>query len=195
MLETPLSGRFFGENKRLVFAPSNGYLALIGGCIIGGLLLVLSYVFGLAEGFVELMTGLLVFLAGVWAAFSLQWIGFNLREGIYARKTGPAFAPRLTRGSKRELEAIFLLSEERLSLGQLAGRTVTYRLVLQWHGLTQPSMILEQDYRSIPNGAPLNYGAGPLMQKAARYASAIGVTVVDHSHVSTSNPIPFAPRQ
>ena len=194
MLETPLSGRFFGENKRLVFAPGPPYLWLVGGCTFGGLFLTLLGFLGIIDGFF-VFVGLMICGAGIWGALSLEWIGFNLRERIFARKTGAGRAMRLYRGSMNDLEAIFVLSEDRLSVGTMVtmGRVITYRIVLQWRGMALPSMIVEQDYKSVPPGAPINMGVGPLMQKAARYGAALGVPVVDHSHVSTPNPVPMRP--
>lgn len=200
-LETPLFGRFIGENRRLIFAPAPEYLALVGCCVFGGG--VAALIFFLSENRFCGLVSSAVALAGVWGALSLQWISFEIRAqarpssevsagdgtpsiGSYIRREGPGMFPQTTRGNLEELEAIFLLAEERV----LFGRQVTYRLVLQWKNLTQISMVLQQDYRTLSPGIPLGAGGGRLGQIGQRAAKMLGIHFVDHSHVSTPNPIP-----
>lgn len=185
MLETPLFGRFLGENKYLIFAPAQEYLVLVGGCVLGGLA-------GGAWGAFERSTyftglGLAIFGAGIWGALSLQWISFNLRERVYTRRQGPGVFPRTTRGSLKDLEAIFLLAEERL----LLGRQVTYRLLLQWRERKEPPMVLQQDYRAIPPGQPLNFAAGPLYQLGIKAAESLQIPLVDQAHFPSPSPVPL----
>ena len=98
---------------------------------------------------------------------------------------------RFVRGSFQELEAVFVLAESRPSMGDLMTRhhSVTYRIVLQWLGLRLPSMILEQDYLAVPHQAPLGAGAAITLATAERYGRALGVPVVNHTHVSITKPV------
>lgn len=187
MLETPLRGRFLLE-RHLIFAPPNAYLCLVAGCVFGGVVLILL---GLATGVYWLFVGAMVFGAGVLAALSLNWIAFDIREKTYTRRDGAAHATRFARGSFSDLEAIFVLAESRPSIGHMVtvGHAVTYRIVLQWLGLRLPSVILEQDYRALPPGAPLGYAAATSIASAENYARALRLPVVNHTHVSVSNPI------
>lgn len=186
-LETPLSGRFVRE-RYLAFGPPDSYLFLVFGCVLGGFAMV---VYGKFTAPYWMFVGLMVFVAGIWGALCLQWIAFDLRANTYTRRDGSSAATRFLKGGTEELEAFFVLAEERPSLGQLApGRTITYRIVAQWRGMRVPSMIVEQDYRSIPSGAPINYAVGPILARANAFGQAIRVPVVDHSHVNTHNPIP-----
>ena len=89
-------------------------------------------------------------------------------------------------GSFKDLEVIFLLAELRLLGG------VTYRLLLQWRGHKEPPMVLQQDYRSIPPGQPLNYAAGPMYHLGAKAAGLLGIPIVDQAHVSNPCPVPIA---
>lgn len=187
MLETPLFGRFVGENKYLIFAPAKEYLWLVGACILGGFAVVLYGMIGFS--FYWICLGLAVLFAGTWGALSLQWISFNLRERVYTRRQGPGLLPRTTRGSFKDLEVLFLLAEERY----LVTRNVTYRLLLQWQGHREPPMVLQQDYRQLGMGQPLNGGAGPLFHLGAKAAQALGIPLADHAHVSNPCPVPLAP--
>ena len=191
MLETPLYGRFRGENKRLVFSAHSNYHVLIGAAIIGG---AGGALVGLASPFLPvpvpvtpewwLFFGTATALAGLWASLSLQFLAFNIREGSYRRRQGPGLFPRTTGGSIKNLEALVLHSENRAILG------VTYRLVFYWKNRLEPPMVVRQDTRAIPPGAPLNYGAAPLLAEGARYAHALGIPFFDNSHFSTPNPVP-----
>ncbi|MFI5386360.1 MAG: hypothetical protein ACHQ50_09590 [Fimbriimonadales bacterium] len=187
MLETPLFGRFLGENKYLIFAPAKEYLLLVGACVAGGLA---CTVYGMAgQSFYFICLGLAVLGAGIWGAASLHWISFNLRERVYTRRQGPGLFPRTTRGSLNDLEVIFLLAEQRLIAGH-----VTYRLLLQWRGHKEPPMVLQQDYRAIPQGQPLNFAAGSLYHLGAKAANVLGIPIADHAHVSSPNPVPMGLR-
>jgi hypothetical protein len=186
MLETPLYGRFLGENKYLIFAPAKEYLWLVGGCVGGGLLCGAWGMFSAGSYFTLL--GLAVCTAGLWGALSLQWISFNLREKVYTRRQGPGLLPQTSRGKFSDLEAIFLLAEERL----LVQRTVTYRLLLQWKANKEPHMVLQQDYRSLPYGQPMNVNAGPLYHLGAKAGQMLGVPLIDNAHFHSPCPVPFA---
>lgn len=190
LLETPLRGRFIRE-RLLVFAPPNAYLVLVAACLVIGLMMILI---GLASDGYWLFVGCMVVFAGCWGAISLNWITFDVRNRTYTRRDGASRYTKFAKGSLNDLEAIFVLAEDRPSLGQLMtfDRSVVYRIVLQWHGLRLPSLILEQDYRAVPKQAPLNAGADFTLLNAARYAEALGLPLVNHTHVSVSNPVPHA---
>lgn len=186
MLETPLFGRFLGENKYLIFAPAKEYLLLVGGTIAAGLV---CTGWGVATmEFYFVFVGLMILFAGIWGALSLQWISFNLRERVYTRRQGPGLLPRTSRGSIDHLEAIFLVAEERF----LVSRQVTYRLFLQWKGYKEPGMVLQQFYFMLGSGQPLNAGAGPLFHLGSKAAQALAIPIVDHAQVSTPCPVPIA---
>lgn len=186
MLETPLFGRFLGENKYLIFAPAQEYLWLVGGCVLGGSACALYGVVEQSLYFTCL--GLAVLSAGIWGGLSLQWISFNLRERVYRRRQGPGLFPKTTRGSFNDLEAIFLLAEERIMLN----RQATYRLLLQWKAHKEPPMVLQQTYFALTPGYPLNQGAGPLYHLGAKAGQLMGIPIVDNAHFSSPNPVPFA---
>jgi hypothetical protein len=190
VLETPLSGRFMRE-RYLVFAPPNRYLGLVGACFFGGLILIVT---GISAGAYWMFVGTMVTVAGVWGALSLNWLAFDLRDRTYARRDGAASSTRYAKGSLDELEALFVLAEDRTSFGKLMTRerAVTYRIVLQWKGMRLPSVILEQDYRAVPANMPLVNGAATSLMAAERYGRALSIPVVNHAHVSVSNPIPTA---
>jgi len=143
---------------------------------------------GILTGFYWTFVGLMILIAAIWAALSLNWIAFDVREQTYARRDSVVGHMK---GSFQELEALFVLAETGLSVGRTVslGRSVIYRLVLQWHGMSLPSIILEQDYRSLSLGAPLGSAAGHTLQTAERYAKSLGVPLVNHTHVSVSNPV------
>jgi hypothetical protein len=193
MIETPLFGRFYGENKRLVFAPPLPYQALVKGSIGGGIGMVLI---GLMENVVEgplypmwwIMTGTAVCLAGVAAAFSLASITFTLGERHYKRRQGPGLFVRTITGSVNELDAIVLIAEPN---SRLIPNGISYHLVLHWKGQAQPIMVLQTDSRALPNGQPLNIGAQQLLQQGLRYANSIGVPFFDNSHFASKCPVPI----
>jgi hypothetical protein len=186
MLETPLFGRFLGENKYLIFAPAQEYLWLVGGCVLGGLG---GVVYGMVgRSIYPTFVGSMIFAAGSWGALSLQWISFNLRERVYRRRQGPGFFPHTTTGSFNDLEVLFLLAEERY----IVTRQATYRLYLQWRGNREPGMVLQQDYQNIPAGYPLNSGAGRMFHLGVKAANALGIPFVDQAHIPAPCPVPLA---
>ena len=194
MIETPLFGRFYGENKRLVFAPPVPYQALVKGCLYGGPAMV---VFGFIEAAVGdgplypawwQFTGLAVALAGVAALFSIAGISFNLGERHYSRRQGPGMFVSLRRGQVSELDAIVLIAEPN---SRMMPNGVTYHLVLHWKGQTQPIMVLQSDSRMLPPGQPLQLGAQQLLAQGLRYAQAIGIPFFDNSHFASKCPVPI----
>jgi len=195
VIETPLFGRFQGEDKRLVFSAPTPYHALVRGSIFGGIGM---FLFGLAMPALNsggsltpewwIFTGGAVALAGTAASFSLTSISFDLKERHYRRRQGPGFFQRARPGSVSELDALVLISEPNSKY--MAGG-VTYHLVLHWKGEAQPIMVLQQDTRILVPGQPLNIGAQPLLTQGLRYAQAIGIPFFDNSHFASKCPIPI----
>lgn len=195
MLETPLYGRFIGENKKLVFGPTGPYVVLVRFCVVGGALGVLAGAAtpGMGIQLPEyplwwILTGGMVCLAGVLAAWSLELVVFDLKERVYRRRQGPGLFHRTTRGRLSDLDAVVLISEPNPRI--LAGG-VTYHLVLHWKMLKERPMVLQQDTRAVPAGQPLNAAAGPIYQRGVAYAKALGLPFYDNSHFASSNPLPI----
>lgn len=195
MIETPLFGRFMGENKRLVFSAPMPYHYLVRGSIGAGAGMVFV---GLVEGPTQIeagpppqwwiIIGAMVLLAGIAAAFSLASISFDLQERHYRRRQGPGLFNTLRVGSTNELDALVLISEPN---SRIPGGGVTYHLVLHWKGESQPIMVLQQDTRMLPPGQPLNIGAHQLLSAGLRYAQAIGIPFFDNSHIAARCPVPI----
>ncbi len=193
-LETPLVGRFFGENKRLTFAPPRWYDLLVVICLVGGLSLLLAS-FGIIrmdvfEGYQEIVmfAGFAVALAGIWGAMSNERMACDLRARTYARLEGQGISKRVTRGSLNELHGLVLTSQE-IPIPSIGGRAVIYRLVLYWKHSKEPLLIVARDHRSVPFGQPLNAAAGLIAHVGQRYAKAMAIPFYDHSFVSSSGPL------
>lgn len=195
MIETPLFGRFYGENRRLVFQPALPYLALVRGTIGVGAFMVFLGLFG--SFFMELplypqwwqSVGAMVGVAGVGAMLSLTSISFDLRERHYRRRQGASRWLTGTSGSLNDLDALVLIAETIPGLSS----QVTYHLVLHWKGKKEPPMVLQQDTRSLLTGQPLNSSVGPLLQAASAYANALGLPLYDNSHFPSPNPVRLLP--
>jgi len=195
MIETPLFGRFQGENKRLVFSAPAPYHVLIRGSMVAGGCMIL---FGVAEGAFGVdgplypewwvIFGFLFGLAGIAAALSLTSISFDLKEKHYRRRQGPGLFGKMRHGSVSELDALVLIAEPNSRL--LAGG-VTYHLVLHWKGQSQPLMVVQQDTRVLAPGQPLNIGAQQLLNAGLHYAQSIGIPFYDNSHFASKCPIPI----
>ncbi len=194
MIETPLFGRFYGENKRLVFAAPAPYQVLVKGCLIGGPGMFVVGV-GMAAFSIEgplypewwLGVGALVTLAGMAAAFSLTNISFDLIERRYRRRQGPGLFVKTRIGSLNELDALVLIAEPN---SQLLAGGITYHLVLHWRGEAQPIMVLQQDSRMQPGGQPMNLGGQQLLSLGLNYAKALGIPFYDNSHFASKCPVP-----
>jgi hypothetical protein len=194
MLETPLYGRFVGEDRRLIFDAPAIYRYLVRACAIGG---GLSLIYGLAAdaGIVEVaafypqwwsMVGVMVGGASVLAALSLQSISFDLRERKYRRRQGPGFLPRGSAGLVDDLDAIVLLAEPN---NRMIQGGVTYHLVLHWKGAREPIMVLQQDTRTLHTGQPLQSAAQPILAQGMRYAKALRLPFYDNSHFASPCPV------
>lgn len=191
-LETPLQGRVIGERK-VTFAPPIWYDGLVFLCIFGA---PLAYFLGRSGVPVPIFSApvsgfwvsIAVCVAGLWAALSNERMACDLRARTYARLEGQSLRKRITRGSLSELDALVLTAEEYLP-GAL-GHVVIYRLVLHWKGSKEPLLVVERESASIPTGAQLNYGAGRILQRGARYAKMLGVPFYDNSYFHSGSPVP-----
>jgi hypothetical protein len=197
MLATPLSGRFIGENRKLVFAPPEWYFWLIYATGIAALVF-LGFGLGAfrSESFllnnppVCMLTGALLALAALFAFVSLERITFDLRERIYRRWFGRSFLPGYAHGRLDELESIVVMAQELPFSPKYPGRTGVYRIVMVWKGGKLPLLVGEESYA--PLGVqPLAAGAAPTLQRAASFGRALGVPVYDQTAVSSGHPVPF----
>lgn len=132
-LETPLIGRFYGEMKRLNFAPPRWYDVLVLMCVAFGLYCGLALI-GFAwigpltleeYGMPIAILAVGVTLAGVWAAFSNERLFCDLRQRTYTRLEGQGIGKRLTRGSMNELYGLVLMSENQSLMGTFGSRWCT----------------------------------------------------------------------
>jgi len=193
-LETPLSGRFFGENKLLVFAPPLWYDALVLVCFLGGPAFAIYSLMngGLQIGNAPMLgffIGAMVTIAGAWAAFSNERMWCDLRRRTYWRREGQGLSKTTYRGSLDDLDAVVLMTEEWPALlGN--SRPVIYRLVLHWRAGVQPLMVVEVERHVVPCHEPMNSRAGLLLHKGSRYAHALGVTFYDNSYYHSPCPVP-----
>jgi len=188
-LETPLQGRFYGEAKRLVFAPPLWYDALVVLCIGGGAFAFVTQM--MAEGMgIWALTGLLVSLAGIWGGISNERMICDLRSRRYARLEGQGFKMHVARGSLDDLEALVLAAEQ-YPHGLGIGVPVIYRLVLHWKGQREPLLVIEREMRNLPYSVPVSQGAQKILQRGMRYAQALKVKYYDNSSVLTGSPVPY----
>ena len=191
MIETPIVGRYLGENRRLVFGPPPAYHALVwvAGAVGATALLasVLPFDLPLWPGWWA-MVGVLTLSAAVLAAFSLQLIVFDLKEGTYRRRQGPGLLPRQTHGRLSDLDAVVVIAEPNAALGS----SVTYHVVLHWKtGKGEPILVLHQDTRSLGPGQPLNAHSAPILQLGERYARSLGVKFFDNTYFPSPCPVPL----
>jgi hypothetical protein len=191
-LETPLVGRIWGEDRRLVFAPPLWYQTLVLACLAGGGLVFLASYFG--WNWVPLSRtgawlGPAVFLAGLWAALSMEYAVFDLRSRTYFRREGRGFMKRTRRGSTLDVDAVVVYCENYPYV--VIGRMVIYRTVVHWKNAVVPLLVTERVQANLPAGAPLNYASGPIVARAQRYAKAMGVAFYDNTYFHS--PAPQAP--
>ncbi len=188
-LETPLLGRFWGEDKRLVFAPPVWYQTLVAACLAGGGLIGLAGLFAwdwVPLFAIGLWLGPAVFLSGLWAALSMEYAVFDLKSRSYARREGRGFAKRTRRGSTIELDAVVVYCES-YAFAAL-GQVVIYRTVLHWKNAVVPLLVTEREQTSLRAGQPMNHGSGPIIERAQRYANALGVAFYDNSYFHSPAP-------
>lgn len=184
-LETPLVGRFWGENKKLVFAPPNWYTTLVALCLIGGTLVGFGGIFGwrwvpMAQVF--WWVGFAVLFSGVWALLSMEYASFDLRSKTYFRREGQGPIKRSRRGSTLDIDAVVLYAENYL------GFTVIYRLVIHWKHARIPLLVTERQQNSMSPGGQLNYAAAPMAARGLQYAKALGVPFYDNSYFHSPAP-------
>ncbi|MCH8978654.1 MAG: hypothetical protein IH945_05355 [Armatimonadetes bacterium] len=190
-LETPLVGRFWGEDKRLVFTPPTWYQLLVLGCFIFGTLAGLGGLFGwgwVPQMQIGVWLGPVVLLAGVWALLSMEYAMFDLKARTYFRREGRGLFKSSRRGSLADVDAVVLLCENYPY--SVAGRIVIYRIVVHWKHAKDPLLVTERTQAAIPPGAPLNHCAQPMAVRAQRYAGALGVPFYDNSYFHSPAPQP-----
>ncbi|GEM_PF-630835 len=193
-LETPLIGRFYGEGRRLFFAPPLWYDGLVNLCIVGGSAYALLALFW-GDGFplwggpLGMFFALLVVLAGVWGALSSERMVCDLRSRTYTRKEGHGLKKRITKGSLNDLDALVLTSEVPPIAGP-GGLAVIYRLVLYWKHSQEPLLVVERESHLVPPGAPLNFMAEGILKRGAEYSRALGIRYFDNSHFHSPGPVP-----
>jgi len=190
-LETPLEGRYVGEDKKLVFAPPQWYDKLVGSCLVLGFLSVLSSPFGFGGGFFfdgtsRFWVGLSVALAGLWALLSNERLICDLGSRQYSRWEGKGPFKHVSRGSLDELDAIVLIASQQAT-PTLNG--VIYRLVLHWKGSRLPLLVVGQWSVSLSPGSPLNSGAGPVVALGSRFAKSLRVPFFDNSYFHSPGPV------
>ena len=144
-----------------------------------------------AVGAFAAFIGLLVLLAGIWAALSNERIVCNIALKTYVRMEGQGLRKRLIQGSFAELDAIVLLTEE-IPVPMVGGRTVIYRLVLHWKGAIQPLLVVERESHTVAPNEPLNAAATGISTRGQKYARVLGVTFYDNSYFLSPSPLPFA---
>jgi hypothetical protein len=188
-LETPLVGRFWGENKLLVFAPPLWYQGLVLACLVGGG--VLFFAGWLGWRWVPLFQigfwlGPAVFLAGVWAAASMEYAVFDLRSRTYVRREGRGFVKRGRQGSLAELDAVVVYGEEYPYA--VVSRMAVYRTVVHWKNSVVPLLVTERESAQLGAGAPLNAQSAKIVARAERYAQALGTKFFDNSYFHSPAP-------
>lgn len=181
MLETPTRGRFYKEERFLVFEPEPLYLTLVFACIgCGGAAALFGFV---AQDFQFLWIGIAVFLSGMWANLSLVRIRFDLKARTYRRRQGPGLIPRLWQGSVDELDALVVIAETSL----IAPGSYRYHLVLHWKQHRAPLMVLESEIRPSIGGP--QQGGQLLVSKATKYAASMQLPVYDNTHYVSACPV------
>lgn len=190
-LETPIVGRYVGEDKKLVFAPPKWYDNLIIVCVIGGFLSMVSSLLGIGPAFFldstwRFWTGISVFLAGLWALLSNERLVCDLRSRQYIRWEGKGPFKHVSRGRLEDLDALVLIASQ---IATPVATGVQYRLVLHWKGSRLPHMVVGQFLFTPPPGAPLNSGAGPLVALGSQYSASLRVKFFDNSYFHSPGPI------
>jgi hypothetical protein len=172
MLETPTFGRYTREEKQLIFEPAKEYMSLVYFCLGGGIFGFFSGIFKQETG--VLLVSIMVFLAGVWAHFSVVRITFDVSAKSYRRRQGPGFIPRLWKGNFNELDALVVIAEHSVT-------GIKFHLVLHWKNNRAPLMVLESDTGNAQN----------LLSKSYRFSKSIGVTLYDNTQFPSPCPVPI----
>lgn len=190
-LETPLVGRFVGEDKRLVFAPPRWYENLVLACLVGGLYVFFSSSFGLGLDWLivpswRFWVGLAVAFGGAWATLSNERMTCDLKARAFVRWEGKGPFRKRSTGRLSDLDAVVVLAENRLIP---TGPGVVYRIVLHWKQARHPLLVVGQQVCPLMPGMPLNHGAGPSLGLAHRYATALGLPLFDNTHFHSPEPL------
>lgn len=194
MLETPTFGKFYGEDRFLVFEPAALYIGLIKSCIFGGAAaalygLLIRPILGFGEpSWWWTMTGGMVCAAGIWADLSLVRIRFSLQERWFKRRQGPGFIPTLWQGKIDQLDAIQVIAETG-SFSGLASASVTYYMLLHWKGRAAPPMVLETAVYAHMPGTPLQSQAAGILDRANRFARALKLPIYDNTQYNSPCPV------
>jgi len=184
-LETPLIGRFVGEDRRLVFAPPAWYESLVLACLVGS---VVWLVWSWTQGFGFNLVAVAVLLSGLWAALSSERIVFDLRSGTFLRREGQGLFKRIDRGPLTEIDAVVLTTEV-YPVSVIGGQLMIYRLLIHWKGARLPVFVAERQEATVPAGEPMNRFAGGMLQRGQRYAKALGVPFYDNSYYASPPPV------
>ena len=185
-LETPIVGRFIGENRKILFAPPIWYDALVAACIIGSIVVVIFRLTVQRQlDFIFIAVG----LAGVWAALSNERLMVDLRSRTYMRREGKGIVKRYFRGSLSEIDAV-VLTTELYPFAVATEQVVIYRLLIHWKNQRQPVFVASRLQAQITKGGPINSRAGTLAVLGQQYASALGVPFFDNSYFDSPAPIP-----
>jgi hypothetical protein len=189
-LEPLMEGRFFGENRLLVFSPKRLENILVAACLIlGPIQSLLAWSGFFAAGPLALWwLGVAVFLAGCWAVLSAERLVCLLQEGTYVRKEARGL--RITRGKLSELDALSVVAED---LGRLSGfghtTAAAFRIVLHWKGGAHPPLVLAREDHRISSISELPVKAGGLVARASIYGRALGIPVYNGAQVFSPSPI------
>jgi hypothetical protein len=184
-LETPLVGRVWGENKKLVFSPPDWYTTLVALCLIGGALVGFGGIFGwrwVPYAATLWWVGFAVLFSGIWALLSMEYAVFDLRSRTFVRREGKGPIKRTRRGSLVDVDAVVLYAESYLGL------SVIYRLVVHWKHARVPLLVTERQQTSVTPGGPLNQGAGAMAARGLAYAKLLGVAFYDNSYFHSPAP-------
>lgn len=180
-------GRFWGEDKRLVFAPPAWYQSLVLGCLVGGGALGLASMLGwywMPLVHMGMWLGPAVFLSGVWAALSMEYAVFDLKAKTYVRREGRGFAKRTRRGSLVELDAVVVTCESYPIVGNL----VIYRTLVHWKNAAVPLLVTEREQATLAPGLPLNAASAAIVHRAQRFATSLGCRFFDNSYFHSPAP-------
>lgn len=130
--------------------------------------------------------GIAIFLSGVWALLSMEFVVFDLRTKTYIRREGGGVFKKTRSGSVTDIDAVVLYCENYPYA--VMGRIVIYRIVIHWKNARVPLLVTDRDQASIPPGAPLNYLSGRLYTKSQSYAQSLGCRFFDNSHFHSAPP-------
>lgn len=191
-LETPLVGRYVGEEKKLVFAPPLWYERLVQACLVGGSASVLSsFLFPnptwiVGDATWRLWVGTAIVAAGLWALLSNERLVCDLQSRTFYRWEGKGLFKHSSKGRLQDLDAVVLIASRFLAP---YGHGVLYRMVLHWKGSRWPLLVVGQWSVGLQPGQALGAGAAPLVALGSRYARSLGVAFYDNSYFDSPAPL------